>query len=158
MKKLIALAVISGGLFLTQRALVYAQASVDNSRVEAALQSLGSRTRAEIARLSRRGADSDRALRFQAEGDKALRLGETVRAAEEYGRAEEAVDTLTREHTTAIDERDRAEREIARAHRAGVSATRAETELDEGNRSLTTGNYADAQLHYEEARADVSVH
>lgn len=116
------------------------------------MQSLGSKTRAEIAKVSQRGADSDRALRFQDEGDQALRRGELARAAEEYGRVEEVVGTLNREHATAIDERARAEHELARAHRAGLPAARAEDEFEEGNKALNDGDYADAQIHYHQAR------
>lgn len=116
------------------------------------MQSLGSKTRAEIAKVSQRGADSDRALRFQDEGDQALRRGELARAAEEYGRVEEVVGTLNREHATAIDERARAEHELARAHRAGLPTARAEDEFEKGNKALNDGDYADAQIHYHQAR------
>jgi hypothetical protein len=126
-------------------------AQTSSDPVEAAVQSLGSKTRAAIAKVSQRGADSDRALRFQDEGDQALRRGELTRAAEEYSRAEAIVDTLNREHTTAMNERARAEDELARAHRVGLPAARAEDELEEGNKALSDGDYANAQIHYHEA-------
>ena len=46
------------------------RAQVASESVESAVQILGSKTRAEIAKVSQRGADSDRALRFQEEGIK----------------------------------------------------------------------------------------
>jgi hypothetical protein len=150
MKKLIPLTAVLTGFLISGVLPLWAQPSSDP--IEATVQSLGSRTRAEIAKVSQRGADSDRALRFQEEGDQALRRGELIRAAEEYGRVEEIVDTLNREHTSAIKERARAEHELARARRAGLPAARAEDELEEGNKALSDGDYADAQIHYHEAR------
>jgi hypothetical protein len=150
MKKLLPLTVAMTGFLISGISPLWAQSASDP--VEAAVQSLGSKTRAEIAKVSQRGADSDRALRFQDEGDQALRRGELARAAEEYGRVEEVVDTLNREHATAIDERARAEHELARAHRAGLPAARAEDEFEEGNKALNDGDYADAQIHYHQAR------
>jgi hypothetical protein len=150
MKKLLPLTVVLTGLLISRFSPLWAQSASDP--LESAVQSLGSKTRAEIAKVSQRGADSDRALRFQEEGDQALRRGEPIRAAEEYGRVEEIVDTLNREHATAINERARAEHELARARRAGLPAARAEDELEAGNKALSDGDYADAQIHYHEAR------
>lgn len=144
------LTLVVTGFLVSRGSAPCAQPSSDP--VEAAIQSLGSRTRAAIAKVSQHGADSDRALRFQDEGDQALRRGELTRAAEEYGRAEEVVDTLNREHTAAVNERARAEDELARAHRACLPAARAEDELEEGNKALSDGDYANAQIHYHEAR------
>jgi hypothetical protein len=66
----------------------YLSAQPPEDSTEAAVQSLGSKTRAEITRAGKSGADTDRALRFQMEGDQALRRNELAHAAEEYGRAE----------------------------------------------------------------------
>ena len=142
-------------IFLTAGSLSL-RAQVASDSVESAVQVLGSKTRAEIAKVSQRGVDSDRALRFQEEGDQALRRGELTRAAEEYGRAEEVVDTLNREHAIAVDERASAERELTRAHRAGIPTARAEDELKEGNKALNDGAYIDAKIHYHEARATLA--
>src|SRR5438132_9011622 len=124
MKKLLSLTAVLTGFLISGVFPLWAQPS--NDPIEATVQSLGSRTRAEIAKVSQRGADTDRALRFQEEGDQALRRGELTRAAEEYGRAEEVVDTLNREHAIAVDERASAERELTKAHRAGIPTARAE--------------------------------
>ena len=150
MGKLLPLTVALAAFLINGASLLRAQTESDS--IEAAVQSLGSRTRAEIAKMSQHGVDSDRALRFQDEGDQALRRRELTRAAEEYGRVEEVIDTLNREHATAIKERARAEHELARARRAGLPAARAEDELEEGNKALSDGDYADAQIHYHEAR------
>jgi len=133
---------------------IRAQTASDN--FESAVQSLGSRTRSEIAKASEHGDDSDHALRLQEAGDRALRHGELARAAEEYGRAEEAIDSLDREQTAAVEERTRAERELAKARRSGVATARAEDELKEGNRYLDNGDYVDAQMHYHEARVNLA--
>jgi hypothetical protein len=122
---------------------------------EAAVQSLGSKTRIEITRAGKSGADTDtdRALRFQTEGDQALRRHELVHAAEEYGRAEEALNALKRERANAVQAQTRAARELMRARRAGRVAARAEDEIEKGNRALDNGDYVEAQIHYDDARA-----
>ena len=70
MKKLIPLTAVLTGFLISGVLPLWAQPSTDP--IEATVQSLGSRTRAEIAKVSQRGANSDRALRFQEEGDQAL--------------------------------------------------------------------------------------
>jgi hypothetical protein len=132
------------------------QAQTAGDSIESTVQSLGSRTRAEIAKASERGADSDHALKFQEAGDQALRHGELTRAAEEYGRAAEAIETVDREQATAVQERTRAERELVKAHRSGLATARAEDELKEGNRYLENGEYVDAQMHFHEARVNLA--
>jgi hypothetical protein len=150
MRKLLPLTVALTAFLINGASLLRAQTESDS--LEATVQSLGSRSRAEIAKMSQNGVDSDRALRFQDEGDQALRRGEVTCAAEEYGRVEEVIDTLNREHATPIEERARAEHELARPHRVGVPAARAEDELEKGNKALSDGDYSDAQIHYHEAR------
>jgi hypothetical protein len=128
-----------------------AQATEDTT--EAAVQSLGSKTRAEITRAGKGGADTDRALRFQTEGDQALRRNELAHAAEEYGRAEETLNALNRERTDAVQARTRAARELMRAQRVGTVTARAQDEIEKGNLALDNGDYVEAQIHYDEARA-----
>lgn len=81
-----------------------------------------------------------------------MRRGELTRAAKEYGRAEEAIDTLNRQHYSAVDESSRAERELSRALRSGVPTVRAEDEFADGNKALDGGDYEEARMHYLEAR------
>jgi hypothetical protein len=128
-----------------------AQSTEDS--VEAAVQSLGSNTRAEITRAGKSGADTGRALRFQTEGDQALRRNELAHAAEEYGRAEETLSALNRERSNAVQARTRAARELTRARRTGTVAARAQDEIEKGNLALDNGDYVEAQIHYDEARA-----
>jgi hypothetical protein len=131
----------------------YLSAQSMEDSTEAAVQSLGSKTRSEIAQAGKGGADTDRALRFQTEGDKALRRNELAHAAEEYGRAEETLNALNRERTNAVQARTRAARELMRARRAGTITARAQDEIEKGNWALDNGDYVEAQLHYDEARA-----
>src|SRR5713226_4447437 len=56
-----------------------------------ATQVLGARVRNDIAVSGARGADTSVALNYQARGDDALSRGELTMAAEQYGRAEEAL-------------------------------------------------------------------
>jgi hypothetical protein len=131
----------------------YLSAQSTEDRIEAAVQSLGSKTRDEMTRAGKSGADTDHALRFQTEGDQALRRNELAHAAEEYGRAEENISALNRERTNALQARTRAARELIRARRAGTVAARAQDEIEKGNLALDNGDYVEAQLHYDEARA-----
>jgi hypothetical protein len=117
----------------------YLCAQPTEDSTEAAVQSLGAKTRAEIARAGKGGADTDRALRFQTEGDQALRHNELARAAEEYGRAEETLNALNRERTNAVQARTRAARELMCAQRAGTVTARAQDEIEKGIWHLTMG-------------------
>jgi hypothetical protein len=87
------------------------------------------------------------------EGDQALRRNELAHAAEEYGRAEETLSALNRERTNAVQARTRAARELIRARRTGPVVARAQYEIEKGNLALDNGDYVEAQLHYDEARA-----
>jgi hypothetical protein len=71
----------------------------------------------EIAQL--RGTAADRALWVQTEGDRALREGDVVRAAEDYGRVEEEVRYLRAERFRAIHARTLAHNGLERAWRDG---------------------------------------
>jgi hypothetical protein len=121
-----------------------------------AAQSIAARTRTEISRLGVHNIDTDRALRMQSEGDRALRNNEPVRAAEYYGRAEEAAHVLDRESTTARDARDSTDRAISRAQRGGENVAQAESYKVRGDQALESGNYHTAEVYYAEARADLS--
>jgi hypothetical protein len=131
----------------------FAQADVD---FRAAVQSIGARTRSEITRLSDKGANVGRALSLQAEGDQALRRGELALAAEDYGRAREALNVLDRERLLAVEERSRAALDLRRAERAGDDIAWAAAKVSEGNRAFATGNYVSADVDYAEARADLT--
>jgi hypothetical protein len=121
----------------------------------AAVQAIGSRTRAEITRVGDRGANVDRALRLQAEGDQALRQGELAVAAEDYGRAREALSVLDRERALAVQGRSEANLDLERAQRDGDDIAWAAQKMSNGNRALATGNYVTADIDYAEARADL---
>src|SRR5437870_706269 len=131
----------------------FGQADTD---FQAAVQSIGARTRSEIARVGDKGANVGRALTLQAEGDQALRRGELALAAEDYGRAREALNVLDRERLLAIDERSRAALDLRRAERSGDDIAWAATKVSEGNRAFTAGNYVSADIDYAEARADLT--
>ena len=134
-----------------------AQSAAASDDGENAAQALGSRTRAEITRLSAHGADADRALRLQAEGDQALRRGDTVRAAEDYGRAEEAISVLDRERLHATNVRAQTHRELERTQRAGgVNMAQAESFNQKGDDAFDNGDYTDAEVYYAIARADAT--
>jgi hypothetical protein len=119
------------------------------------VQSIGARTRAEITRVSDRGANVDRALRFQADGDQALRRGELALAAQDYGRAQETASVLDRERVQALDARSRANLDLERAQRTGDDIAWAAAKMSNGNRALSDGDYVEAQLDFAEARADL---
>lgn len=122
---------------------------------ENAAQAIGAQTRAEITRLSSRGADVDRALKLQAEGDQALRDGYPVRAAEDYGRAREAVSVLERERIRAADVRAETHRDLERTRRNGnVDLAQAENFNQKGDDAFDRGDYTAAQVYYAIARAD----
>jgi hypothetical protein len=117
-------------------------------------QEIGARTRAEISRLSARGADVDRALKLQAEGDQELRDGDPVLAAEFYGRAREAVSVLEGERLRAADARAETHRDLEQAQRSGnVDLARAENFNQKGDDAFNRGDYTDAQVYYAIARA-----
>jgi hypothetical protein len=143
-------------LFIVSAAFSFVSAQTDTDHaVQAAVQSIGAGTRAEITRVSDHGANVGRALRLQAEGDQALRRGELALAAEDYGRAREAVSVLDRERTLATEERSRARIDLDRAQRAGDDIAWAAARLSEGNRAFYDGNYVEADIDYAEARADL---
>jgi hypothetical protein len=123
--------------------------------LRAAVQSIGARTRAEITRVGDRGANVDRALSLQAEGDQALRRDELALAAEDYGRAREALSVLDRERSLAVEERSRAAVDLQHAQRDGDDKAWAATKLSDGNHAFSTGNYVTADIDYAEARADL---
>jgi hypothetical protein len=134
--------------------MAVAQANGD-PQLRAAVQSIGSRTRAEITRISDHGANVGRALSLQAEGDQALRRGDLAVAAEDYGRAREAVSVLDRERALAAEERSRAAFDLQRAQREGDDIAWAAAKLSDGNRAYASGNYVTADIDYAEARADL---
>lgn len=129
----------------------------DNSDLDLrpTVQSIGARTRAEITRVGDRGANVGRALSLQAAGDEALRRGELALAAEDYGRAREAISVLDRERSVALDERSRANIDLQRAERAGEDISWAADKLSAGNRAFDSGNYVTAGMDFAEARADL---
>jgi len=131
-----------------------AQSSGDLN-LRAAVQSIGSRTRAEITRVGDHGTNVGRALSLQAEGDQALRRGELALAAEDYGRAREALSVLDRERLLAVAERSRAAIDLQRAQRNGDDIAWAAAKVSDGNRAFATGNYITADIDYAEARADL---
>jgi hypothetical protein len=96
-----------------------------------------------------------RALSLQAQGDQALRRGELALAAEDYGRAREALSVLDRERVLALEERSRAASDLRRAERDGDDITWAAAKLSEGNRAFDTANYVTADIDYAEARANL---
>jgi hypothetical protein len=124
---------------------------------ERAVQSLGSRTRAMITRVSAQGGDADVPLRYQSEGDGALRHGDLIRAAEEYGRAEQAVSTLETQRVHAQNARALAQKEISRARRDGSDIAQAEMNYQRGDQSLDDGDFVNAELYYARARASLEV-
>jgi hypothetical protein len=85
--------------------IAYAQSSAvsnnESSAVVAKAQSLGARAQAEITCLGIHNTDTARGLKFQSDGDQVLRDNDPVRAAEDYGRAEEAVSVLERKRISA---------------------------------------------------------
>jgi hypothetical protein len=123
--------------------------------MQAAVESIGARTRAEITQIGNRGANVGRALRLQADGDQALRRGELALAAEDYGRAREALNVLDRERLLAVAERSRAALDLRRAERDGDDIAWAAAKISDGNRALATGNYVTADMDYAAARADL---
>jgi hypothetical protein len=116
----------------------------------------GSGARAEITRLGIRNADTARALKFQSDGDQALRDNDPVRAAEDYGRAEEAVSVLERERISARDARTKIDNELRRAQRDDGNVADAESYSRRGDQALETGNYHTAEVYYAEARAQLN--
>jgi hypothetical protein len=122
----------------------------------AGVQSIGARTRTEITRVGDRGANVGRALGLQAEGDQALRRGELALAAEDYGRAREAVSVLDRERLLAAEERSHAASDLQRAQRNGDDIAWAAAKLSDGNQAFATGNYLTAGIDYAEARTDLT--
>jgi hypothetical protein len=127
----------------------------DDLDLRATVQSIGARTRAEITRVGDRGANVGRALSLQAEGDEALRRGEVALAAEDYGRAREALSVLDRERSLALGERSRANIDLQRAERGGEDISWAAAKVSDGNRAFDSGNYVTAGMDYAEARADL---
>jgi hypothetical protein len=127
----------------------------DDLDLRATVQSIGARSRAEITRVSDRGANVGRALSLQAEGDEALRRGEVALAAEDYGRAREALSVLDRERSLALGERSRANIDLQRAERGGEDISWAAAKVSDGNRAFDSGNYVTAGMDYAEARADL---
>jgi hypothetical protein len=91
---------------------------------------------------------------LQAEGDQALRHGKLALAAEDYGRAREALSVLDRERSLAVEERSRAALDLQRALREGNDIAWAAGKLSDGNRAFASGNIT-ADLDYAEARADL---
>jgi len=130
--------------------------SSDDLNPQAAVQSIGSSTRAEIARVGNHGANVGRALSLQAEGDQALRRGELALAAEDYGRAREALSVLDRERSLAVAERKRTASDLQRAQRDGDDIAWAAAKVSDGNRAFATGNYVTAEIDYAEARTDLT--
>ncbi|HJU11074.1 MAG TPA: hypothetical protein VJ728_09360 [Candidatus Binataceae bacterium] len=126
-----------------------------NPDFRASVQSIGAQTRAEISKAGDQGANVDRPLRLQADGDQALRRGELAIAAEDYGRAREAVSVLDRERSLAIAERSRASLDLDRAQREGDDIAWAAARVSDGNHAFNTGNYVTADMDYAEARADL---
>jgi hypothetical protein len=127
----------------------------DDLDLRATVQSIGARSRAEITRVGDRGANVGRALSLQAEGDEALRRGEVALAAEDYGRAREALSVLDRERSLALGERSRANIDLQRAERGGEDISWAAAKVSDGNRAFDSGNYVTAGMDYAEARADL---
>jgi hypothetical protein len=127
----------------------------DNPDQRAAVESIGSRTRAEISRVGDSGANVSRALSLQAQGDEALRSDELALAAEDYGRAREALSVLDRERVLAVEERSCAGIDLQRAQREGDDIAWAAARISDGNRALADGNYVTADMDYAEARADL---
>jgi hypothetical protein len=122
------------------------------------IHSLASRSLAMISHASRYGIDTARAMHYQTEGDEALHRGDFVRAAEECGRAEEAVRILEVERSQALDARRIAGRDLNRARVNGTyNVGPAEIDFQHGNEALSTGDYVTAQLYYAEARASLAV-
>jgi hypothetical protein len=122
------------------------------------LHSLASRSLAMISNASRRGVDTSEAMRFQTEGDAAMHRGDLVRAAEDYGRAEEAVRVSEIERSQALDARRIAGRALNRARVNGTyNLGPAEIDFQHGNEALSTGDFITAQLYYAEARASLAV-
>jgi hypothetical protein len=131
-----------------------AQSDTDHA-LQASVQSIGANTRAEITRVGNHGANVSRALRLQSDGDQALRRGELAIAAEDYGRAREALSVLDRERKSAIEERSRARLELERAQKAGDDIGWAAEKISDANRAFDAGNYVDAEIDFAEARADL---
>ncbi len=129
-----------------------------SSPANVTIHSLASRSLAAISRASRYGIDTAEAMHFQSEGDEALHRGDFVRAAEEYGRAEEAIRVLEIERSQALDARRVADHALDRARVNGTyNIGPAEIDFQHGNEALTTADYVTAQLYYAEARASLAV-
>ncbi len=126
------LTAITASFFLGSGNLYYvcAQSTTEDSP-ERAVQSLGSRTRAEITRVGRyRGCRARTALSIRRRSSLAARRADESRR--RYGRAEETVSVLQRERSSAMEARPRALKEIERARGAGVATARAENDLEQG--------------------------
>jgi hypothetical protein len=146
--------ILAASLLVAAAGATWAQANGQDW--QAAVQALGSRTRTMITSASDRGSDVDQALRFQSLGDEALRDGELVRAAEEYGRAEELLLVLEHERIEAKDDRYRTMRDIDHARREGFDVANADLAEQKGDRALDNGQFVDAEVYYAQARADVN--
>ena len=118
-----------------------------------ALQKLGAKTRSEIAQL--RGTAAHHALRVQTEGDRALREGDVVRAAEDYGCVEEEVRYLRAQRSRAIHARTLAHNGLERARRDGADIAEAERFQQRGDQALENGQYLDAQVDYAIANSEM---
>ncbi|MBV8774087.1 MAG: hypothetical protein JO166_17410 [Deltaproteobacteria bacterium] len=121
----------------------------------AAVQAIGANVRAEITRVGDRGANMNRALRFQAAGDEALRRGDLAMAAQDYGRAHEAASALDSQRVQALNERSLANIDLERAARNGGDTSWAAQKVSIGNQALNNGDYLRAALDFAEARADL---
>jgi hypothetical protein len=76
-------------------------------------------------------------------------------AAQDYGRAREALSVLDREWSLALGERSRANIDLQRAERGGEDISWAAAKVSDGNRAFDSGNYVTAGMDYAEARADL---
>lgn len=78
------------------------------SETERLSQNLGARVRSNIARANSKGIDTKLALDFQIRGDGALQAGRYTEAAEQYGRAEQALVTSEEIAQAQLNQREAA--------------------------------------------------
>ncbi|HLH76584.1 MAG TPA: hypothetical protein VKV28_07240 [Candidatus Binataceae bacterium] len=77
----------------TSTSLTSSNGLSSSTETERLSQNLGARVRSNIARANSKGIDTKLALDYQMRGDAALQAGRYTDAAEEYGRAEQALVT-----------------------------------------------------------------
>jgi hypothetical protein len=134
----------------------YAQETPHQRAELSQVQALGTKSRAGIDQLGIHSVDINRALTLQTAGDRALRDGNVVVAAEDYGRVQEAVSVLKRERVHAEAARNKTLDDVHRAEQNGVNVSQAKEYGGRGDQALNTGNFHTAEVYYAQARAELN--